>query len=147
MIARSSQPEVGWLGWRNSEDEDLLKALSDACSYDRGETTMIDSPVSCSDPGDEPISPVTTKVHNKTQTFDEYLIFFSILSTSKVSCMYVESPHSRCQILHDGGSEPSTWRWLRMFRVLSKLRNTIYESSQYPLNQKEFPRGATALCH
>ncbi|XP_031780136.1 myotubularin-related protein 4 isoform X2 [Nasonia vitripennis] len=61
VIARSSQPEVGWLGWRKPEDEDLLKALSDACSYDRGESTMIDSPVSYSDPGDEPISPVTTK--------------------------------------------------------------------------------------
>jgi len=36
VIARSSQPEVGWLGWRSSEDEDLLKALADACSYDKG---------------------------------------------------------------------------------------------------------------
>ncbi|XP_011501347.1 PREDICTED: myotubularin-related protein 3 isoform X1 [Ceratosolen solmsi marchali] len=61
VIARSSQPEVGWLGWRSSEDEDLLKALSDACSYDRGESTIIDSPVNYSDPGDEPIPAVTTK--------------------------------------------------------------------------------------
>ncbi|XP_055633203.1 uncharacterized protein LOC129773587 isoform X9 [Toxorhynchites rutilus septentrionalis] len=36
VIARSSQPEVGWLGWRNSKDEQLLKALSDACAFDRG---------------------------------------------------------------------------------------------------------------
>lgn len=36
VIARSSQPEVGWLGWRNSKDEQLLKALSDACSFDNG---------------------------------------------------------------------------------------------------------------
>lgn len=36
IIARSSQPEVGWLGWRNSKDEQLLKALSDACSFDSG---------------------------------------------------------------------------------------------------------------
>uniref|UniRef100_A0A182YAL2 Lateral signaling target protein 2 homolog n=1 Tax=Anopheles stephensi TaxID=30069 RepID=A0A182YAL2_ANOST len=36
VIARCSQPEVGWLGWRNSKDEQLLKALSDACSFDRG---------------------------------------------------------------------------------------------------------------
>lgn len=34
MIARCSQPEVGWLGWRSSEDEDLLKAISEACAYD-----------------------------------------------------------------------------------------------------------------
>lgn len=36
VIARSSQPEVGWLGWRNSKDEQLLKALADACSFDNG---------------------------------------------------------------------------------------------------------------
>ncbi|XP_062554946.1 myotubularin-related protein 3 isoform X3 [Armigeres subalbatus] len=36
VIARCSQPEVGWLGWRNSKDEQLLKALSDACAFDRG---------------------------------------------------------------------------------------------------------------
>lgn len=32
VIARCSQPEVGWLGWRSSEDEELLKAITDACS-------------------------------------------------------------------------------------------------------------------
>lgn len=36
VIARSSQPEVGWLGWRNTKDEQLLKALADACSFDNG---------------------------------------------------------------------------------------------------------------
>ncbi|XP_076632772.1 phosphatidylinositol-3,5-bisphosphate 3-phosphatase MTMR4 isoform X1 [Colletes latitarsis] len=45
VIARSSQPEVGWLGWRSAEDEALLKALSHACSYDKGESTMVDSPI------------------------------------------------------------------------------------------------------
>ena len=34
MIARSSQPEVGWLGWRSNEDESLLKAIGEACAYD-----------------------------------------------------------------------------------------------------------------
>jgi len=29
VLARASQPEVGWLGWRNSKDEQLLKALVD----------------------------------------------------------------------------------------------------------------------
>lgn len=53
VIARSSQPEVGWLGWRSSEDEDLLKALADACSYDKGESTIVDSPIIYSDAGDD----------------------------------------------------------------------------------------------
>lgn len=42
VIARSSQPEVGWLGWRNSRDEQLLKALADACSFDNGNTNSSD---------------------------------------------------------------------------------------------------------
>ncbi|XP_037035693.1 myotubularin-related protein 3 isoform X13 [Bradysia coprophila] len=37
IIARCSQPEVGWLGWRNANDEQLLKALVEACGYDSGE--------------------------------------------------------------------------------------------------------------
>lgn len=31
ILARCSQPEVGWLGWRSSEDEDLLKAIAESC--------------------------------------------------------------------------------------------------------------------
>ena len=36
VIARCSQPEVGWLGWRNDEDEKLLKAIATACAIDSG---------------------------------------------------------------------------------------------------------------
>lgn len=43
VIARCSQPEVGWLGWRSGEDEDLLKAISDACTFDQGPKTMLDN--------------------------------------------------------------------------------------------------------
>lgn len=32
IIARSSQPEVGWLGWRNNQDEHLLQSLVTACN-------------------------------------------------------------------------------------------------------------------
>ncbi|XP_076232140.1 phosphatidylinositol-3,5-bisphosphate 3-phosphatase MTMR4 isoform X2 [Calliopsis andreniformis] len=53
VIARSSQPEVGWLGWRSKEDEGLLKALSDACSYDKGEVTIMDSSIVYSDAGED----------------------------------------------------------------------------------------------
>lgn len=37
IISRSSQPEVGWLGWRNNKDEQHLKAFCDACSFDNGD--------------------------------------------------------------------------------------------------------------
>ncbi|XP_033337491.1 phosphatidylinositol-3,5-bisphosphate 3-phosphatase MTMR4 [Megalopta genalis] len=42
VIARSSQPELGWFGRRNEFDEKLLKALSNACSYDKGKSTLVD---------------------------------------------------------------------------------------------------------
>lgn len=62
VIARSSQPEVGWLGWSRSEqDELLLKALSDACSYDKGETTMVDSSIMYPDTGDDGLVTNSTK--------------------------------------------------------------------------------------
>lgn len=34
VIARCSQPEVGWLGWRSQEDESLLHAIGTACALD-----------------------------------------------------------------------------------------------------------------
>ena len=34
VIARCSQPEVGWLGWRSPEDEALLHAIGMACALD-----------------------------------------------------------------------------------------------------------------
>ena len=39
VLARCSQPEVGWLGWRSSEDEELVRALAEACAYDSGATS------------------------------------------------------------------------------------------------------------
>ena len=32
VIARSSQPEVGWLGWRNNQDEHLLHSIAISCA-------------------------------------------------------------------------------------------------------------------
>ncbi|EEB20241.1 conserved hypothetical protein [Pediculus humanus corporis] len=43
VIARCSQPEVGWLGWRSSEDEYLISAIADACAFDKGRNTSIDN--------------------------------------------------------------------------------------------------------
>merc|ERR1740137_51259 len=39
VLARCSQPEVGWLGWRSSEDEELVRAVAEACAYDSGTNT------------------------------------------------------------------------------------------------------------
>ncbi|XP_029052960.1 myotubularin-related protein 3 isoform X3 [Osmia bicornis bicornis] len=61
VIARSSQPEVGWLGWRSAEDEDLLKALADACSYDKGESTMVDSSIIYPDNSDDGVAGNSSK--------------------------------------------------------------------------------------
>lgn len=36
VLVRCSQPEVGWLGWRNPEDEALLRAIPLACANNPG---------------------------------------------------------------------------------------------------------------
>jgi len=40
VLARSSQPEVGWLGWRNTQDESLLQAIAESCALHRGGSTV-----------------------------------------------------------------------------------------------------------
>jgi len=40
VLARSSQPEVGWLGWRNTQDESLLQAIAESCTLHRGGSTI-----------------------------------------------------------------------------------------------------------
>ncbi|CAF5221383.1 unnamed protein product, partial [Rotaria magnacalcarata] len=39
VIARTSQPEVGWLFWRSKEDEKMIQAIINACN-----TTTSDCP-------------------------------------------------------------------------------------------------------
>lgn len=36
VLARCSQPEVGFLCWRSQQDEELVKAMADSCAFDRG---------------------------------------------------------------------------------------------------------------
>ena len=40
VLARSSQPEVGWLGWRNTQDESLLQAIAVSCAMHCGSSTV-----------------------------------------------------------------------------------------------------------
>lgn len=42
VIARCSQPEVGWLGWRNSLDENLVQAIAEACALDAPNCTKVE---------------------------------------------------------------------------------------------------------
>ncbi|XP_044740718.1 myotubularin-related protein 4 isoform X2 [Chrysoperla carnea] len=75
VIARCSQPEVGWLGWRSGEDEDLLKAMADACTFDRGAQSMLDvhlsldsSPHSLTSNIEDNLSPLNTITTNHSNT-------------------------------------------------------------------------------
>lgn len=40
VIARCSQPEVGWFGWRSPEDEALLHAIGAACAMDSASSSL-----------------------------------------------------------------------------------------------------------
>jgi len=47
VLARCSQPEVGWLGWRSAEDEELVRAIAYASTYDSGrQRTLSESSMS-----------------------------------------------------------------------------------------------------
>lgn len=46
VLARCSQPAVGWLGWRRcTEDENYVSVISQACSYDVGDQSSENSSV------------------------------------------------------------------------------------------------------
>ena len=105
MIARSSQPEVGWLGWRSKEDEDLLKALSDACSFDEGES-IVDSPINYPEAGEEtaPANKPTTKVRVATlfnKSIFDFFINEDIFSCRKFSSWMQGLTRQRWRIGHE----------------------------------------------
>ena len=52
VLARCSQPEVGWLGWRSAEDEDLVRAIADATAFDNRDNASL-STVSDEEKNDE----------------------------------------------------------------------------------------------
>ena len=51
VLGRCSQPEVGWLGWRSQEDENLLLSILDACFYDSARNALQFREASPSVPG------------------------------------------------------------------------------------------------
>ncbi|XP_045080157.1 myotubularin-related protein 4 isoform X2 [Coregonus clupeaformis] len=52
VIARCSQPEISWWGWRNTEDEYLVTSISKACLMDPGARFTCGAPA-CSQPRGE----------------------------------------------------------------------------------------------
>uniref|UniRef100_A0AAZ3QBL4 phosphatidylinositol-3,5-bisphosphate 3-phosphatase n=1 Tax=Oncorhynchus tshawytscha TaxID=74940 RepID=A0AAZ3QBL4_ONCTS len=52
VIARCSQPEISWWGWRNTEDEYLVTSIAKACLMDPG-TRITCEALACSQPRGE----------------------------------------------------------------------------------------------
>eukprot|EP00063_Salmo_salar_P078865 XP_014053700.1 PREDICTED: myotubularin-related protein 4-like isoform X4 [Salmo salar] len=52
VIARCSQPEISWWGWRNTEDEYLVTSIAKACLMDPGARFTCGAPA-CSQPRGE----------------------------------------------------------------------------------------------
>jgi Myotubularin-like phosphatase domain len=66
VLARSSQPTVGWLGWRNTHDEALLKAVAESCSLNTGLSS------------DEINGSDTSAIITMTSVLNVVALFFSI---------------------------------------------------------------------
>ena len=49
VLARSSQPEVGWLGWRNQDDESFFRALATSCVLNPGTANTLNKATSLDD--------------------------------------------------------------------------------------------------
>lgn len=129
VIARCSQPEVGWLGWRSSEDEDLLKAISDACAFDKGPRSIVDMGGGASAPhtptdqtsiidgdlsslGQERPIDAANLQPGKVKIYLACLFFLIFFYSFLFFC--IESINYGCSFLYDSGSESGPWRWLRM---------------------------------
>ncbi|XP_050407864.2 myotubularin-related protein 3 [Patella vulgata] len=61
VIVRCSQPELGWLGWRNTEDENLLSAIPLACSQDPGTENKPESGQTTPDQNGEVAVPIVSQ--------------------------------------------------------------------------------------
>lgn len=55
VIARCSQPEISWWGWRNTDDEYLVTSIAKACQMDAGAKGTCGSPA-CRQRGEAPDS-------------------------------------------------------------------------------------------
>ncbi|KAM3869590.1 phosphatidylinositol-3,5-bisphosphate 3-phosphatase MTMR4 [Diretmus argenteus] len=55
VIARCSQPEISWWGWRNTEDEYLVTSIAKACQMDTGTKVACGAPA-CRPRGEGPDS-------------------------------------------------------------------------------------------
>lgn len=66
VIARCSQPEVGWLGWRNTKDEQLIKAIADACEIEKLQMNPNGSACDSSSTGLQGSSPIENNIDGTT---------------------------------------------------------------------------------
>ncbi|XP_060912192.1 myotubularin-related protein 4 isoform X2 [Labrus mixtus] len=55
VIARCSQPEISWWGWRNTDDEYLVTSIAKACQMDTGSKVTCGAPA-CRQRGEAPDS-------------------------------------------------------------------------------------------
>lgn len=55
VIARCSQPEISWWGWRNTDDEYLVMSIAKACQMD-GRTKGTCGAPACQQRGEAPDS-------------------------------------------------------------------------------------------
>ena len=87
-LARCSQPEVGWLGWRSTNDENLVKAILDSCLFDRAsgsnkkifKSNSTKLPSESESNSSHPSSSLSTLSNEKVSIFNFETIFENIIN-------------------------------------------------------------------
>lgn len=109
VIARSSQPEVGWFGWRSNDDEKLLKKIADACATNQNP------------------NPVRFVYTRWVFVSSKLLVLVLRLFHLPMFVYSAEITGNGCPLVYLGSSQSCSRRRRRMFGILPELHNTVYE--------------------
>uniref|UniRef100_A0A671L264 Myotubularin related protein 4 n=1 Tax=Sinocyclocheilus anshuiensis TaxID=1608454 RepID=A0A671L264_9TELE len=116
VIARCSQPEISWWGWRNTEDEYLVTSIAKACQLDAG-------PRACRTRGDGPDS--------SDSDFEYYpnceVMFMGMANIHSIRNSF-QSLRAVCSQIPDPGnwlSALESTRWLQHLSVMLKAASLV----------------------
>lgn len=109
VIARCSQPEISWWGWRNTEDEYLVTSIAKACQLDAGPQicrTRGDGPDSCDSDFDSSLTgcpvPDASAAAQKLLILDARSYTAAVANRAKGGGCECEEYYPNCEVMFMG---------------------------------------------